>query len=276
MSTEKKDITGAFAADRPLPKMAGLQEDDGMGGGIFLHIRGGFLCEVSKVPREGFKESTLLGNDGERYTKYVKAYKAIEALVVSMEWYKRELDNRKYLGFRLILNAAGDAISFDLPKDSTAFSRFIKTAENIDFKRPVTFKAWPDSQNHKTAFGIFQRDPKDEDKLVKVPQKYTKENLGECPPPIKDEMTDEWDFKVQTRWLLGRMAQVVIPAIQEAKNPPGRSPMGTAATQQEAEQGQHANINDLKGKNTKSEPQIPDDPSDLFGDKELSDDDIPF
>jgi hypothetical protein len=198
--------------------MKGLQEDTGASS-IFLTIKHGSICEESKTPRAGF-ESIEVNNPrtGETVTKYIKKYKTVEALVTDLEWYDREHEGTRYFGWKLHLDAAGVPCILDLPFDKRITSRFMKTAENIEFTEPVEFRAWHDNKSDSTALFIGQFEKS-------VPQKYTMDDMGECPQAVQNAVTKKWNYEKQSEWLYQRMLDVVIPAVRAASNP---KPQGMA------------------------------------------------
>ena len=52
----------------------------------------------------------------------------------------------------------------------------MRTAEAIDFTRPVEFRAWQEKETKNTAFFIGQRENEADDKAQTVRQLYTKDN----------------------------------------------------------------------------------------------------
>ena len=86
----------------------------------------------------------------------------------------------------------------------------MKLAENIDFSQPVEFSAWQDTKTDKTAFNVKQGGKS-------VPQKYTQDDPGDCPPPVQSKL-GKWNFDAQEEFLFDRMENVVIPMVNEAGN----------------------------------------------------------
>jgi hypothetical protein len=185
--------------------MKGLQEANN--DGIFLVIKHGGICQESKQPREGFSPIEVVNaRSGDKTVKYIKRYKGVEALIKRIDWYDREFEDTRFMGWKLILDADGTPCSLDLPFESRVGSRFMKLAENIDYSEPVEFSAWrgPDD---KTAFAVKQRGEN-------VPQKYTRDEPGDCPPPVQG-FNKKWNFDAQKQFLHERMVKVVIPKLQE-------------------------------------------------------------
>ena len=224
--------------------MKGLQKesDSGM---LYLAVKHHSICHESKTEQTGHVPIVVENpRSKEKITKYIEKYKAVEALICHIEWYEREHDGKKYRGFKLSLNAAGTPCVLDIPFKSRACGRFMKLAENIDPTQPVEFSAWYDKKDDATAFNVKQGGKA-------VPQKYTLENPGDCPRAEKDEAGD-LDFRAQTRFLLGRMKDVVIPRVEAAGNE-------MPHTQEQAQAASAASA-----------------PQSHVPTEDLSDDDIPF
>jgi hypothetical protein len=186
--------------------MKGLQEksDDG---GIFLVIKHGSVCEESKKEREGFNPITVVNpRTNESSVKYIKRYKGVEAMIKKIEWRDTgDQFDQRYMSWKIYMDANGTPCVLEIPFESRVSTRFMKLAENIDFSKPVEFRAWHDAKQDNTAFYVGQGG-------VSVPQKYTKENPGDCPPPV--QRFNKWNFDDQVEFLHQRMLNVVIPAVQ--------------------------------------------------------------
>jgi hypothetical protein len=191
--------------------MKGLQEAN-QNRTTFLVIKHSTICEESKQERPGFKPVEVTNpRTKETITKYIKPYNGVEAMVCKIEWYTREFEDKTFRGWKLHLDAAGVPCVLDLPFDSRAAGRFMKLAENIDYTQPVEFRAWHDAKTDSTAFFVAQGGKS-------VPQLYTKENPGKCPPPTRSTVTGKWNFEAQSEFLFNRMTEVVIPTVERAGN----------------------------------------------------------
>jgi hypothetical protein len=84
----------------------------------------------------------------------------------------------------------------------------MKLAENIDYSKPVEFRAWHDGKSDSTALFVGQDG-------TSVPQKYTRENPGDLPQPTQNFKGD-WDYSKQEEFLYKRMIEVVIPMVAAA------------------------------------------------------------
>ncbi len=181
------------------------------GEGNFFSIKHGSIVRTSKTPQEGFEK--IEGENHrtkEKYTTYIQRFDTIEALITKIEWYDTEQKyNTRYQGFKLhLVNDAGTKAVLDLPINSRATGRFMKTAENLDFNKPVEFRAWHDSRSDSTAVFIGQDG-------ASVPQKYTRENPNGLPEPTQD-FKKNWDYSKQEEFLYRKMIDVVIPAVAVA------------------------------------------------------------
>ena len=175
---------------------------------VFLVIKHFSLCEESKTEKPGFVPIKVTNpRTGDQSTKYIKRYNGVEAFVRRLEWRDVSYDDQRYMSWKLHLDAAGVPCVLEIPFDSTVSSRFMKLAENIDFTKPVEFTAWK-SADDKTAFAVKQDGQN-------VPQKYTREDPGDCPPPVQNR-TGKWNFDAQTDYLYDRMINVVIPKVDAA------------------------------------------------------------
>lgn len=175
--------------------------------GIFLVVKHGGIVQESKHQREGFTPIEVPNvRTGDKVVKYVKRYKKVIALIKKIEWYDREYEDTRFMGWKLLLDDQdGTVCTLDLPFESRVGTRFMKLAENIDYSQPVEFSAWR-SADDTTAFSVKQNDQN-------VPQRYTREDPGDCPPPVQG-FNKKWNFDAQKEFLHERMIQVVIPKVQ--------------------------------------------------------------
>lgn len=186
---------------------------------LLLTVKYHSICEVSRKERNGFEMIKVPDiSTGEEITKYVKRYDTIEAMVTNIEWRdtKQQYDTR-FQSWRIHLrNADGDRAVLEIPFKTNACDRLMKLAENIDFSKPVEFRAWCDSsgKKDKTAFYVGQRENDADEKSVTVPQKYTRANMGNCPEAVQG--IDGWSYSAQLQYLHGQMMNVVIPRVQAA------------------------------------------------------------
>lgn len=219
----------------------GLQEKSG-GNKVFLVIKHDTLCQESKVERPGFEPVEVTNpQTEERSTKYIKRYGSVAAFITKIEWRDTgEQFDQRYTSWRIHLDMGDDAprAVLEIPFQSRHSSRFMKLAENIDFKRPVEFRAWYDAKGKSTAFFVGQWENENDEKSASVPQKYTRENPNGCPEPV-ERLGGKWNFDDQTEFLHARMMDVVIPAVEAAQagrefQKPDEQTMETTAVPSEA------------------------------------------
>lgn len=182
------------------------------GDGNFFAVKHGSIVRTSKTPQEGFEK--IEGENKrthEKYVTYVQRFDTIEALITKIEWYDTEQKySARYQGFKLHLLADnGNHGVLDLPIQSRVTGRFMKTAENLDFTKPVEFRAWHDSRSDSTAIFIGQNGES-------VKQKYTREAPNGLPEPTQD-FKKNWDYSKQEEFLYKKMIEVVIPKVAAAQ-----------------------------------------------------------
>jgi hypothetical protein len=184
---------------------------------LYFDVKYGSICETSKKERDGFETIKVIDvSTGEELTKHIRRYDTIEALITKIEW----RDTRQQYATRFqsweihLLNSQNEPAVLRLPLKSSASDRFMKCAENIDFARPVEFRAWKDTrgEREKTAFYIGQRVNESDEKSVKVDQKYKQGDMGECPEGVEE--LDGWNFAAQRKFLYTQMINVVIPKVE--------------------------------------------------------------
>lgn len=197
------------------------------GEGNFFAIKFGSIVRESKTPQEGFEKITGENRrTHEPYTKYIQRYDTIEALITKIQWYDTEQKfTARYQGFKLHLDANGKKGVLDLAINARTTSRFMKLAENIDYAKPVEFRAWHDSKSDSTALFVGQSGSS-------VPQRYTAEVPLDMPPPTQSSSTGKWNYEAQMDFLHKRMVEVVIPKVQAVH---GASNGNNGHQEQEAE-----------------------------------------
>jgi len=185
------------------------------GGGKFFVIKHHCICEESKTERPGFEPREVTNpRNSEQLTRYIKPYGSLIGYITDIEY--RDTGDRydqQYVDWRIFLNLGDETAVLTIPFHSRHASRFMLLAENIDFSRPVEFRAWHDVKNDNTAFFVGQFENEDDDKSVSVPQKYRKGEMGDCPEGEK-RLGGKWDFGAQNAYLYDRMMNVVIPSIR--------------------------------------------------------------
>lgn len=178
--------------------------------GMFFTVKHNSIVRESKTPQPDFELITTINpRTGEEISKYVQRYNTLEALITKIEWYDTEQRyDFRYRGWKVHLDADGKHGVLDIPFSSRTASRFMKLSENIDFTKPVEFRAWKDSRSDSTAFFVGQEGQS-------VPQKYTRDNPGDCPPPV-EKFNGKWSYDDQEEFLYNQMVNVVIPRVEAA------------------------------------------------------------
>lgn len=199
--------------------MRGFQEKSENTGKFFV-VKHHSICEESGKEKPGFEPVEVMNPQTKEVSiKFIKRYQTLEAMVTKIDW--RDTEDKyeqRYMSWKISLDTGNEKGVLEIPFLHRASSRFMKLAENIDFTRPVEFRAWRDTSGavDATAFYVGQRENESDEKSVSVPQKYTKVNPGECPPPVQ-RMGGKWNFDDQMEFLHGRMLNVVIPKVAAAR-----------------------------------------------------------
>lgn len=197
--------------------MKGFQERSENTGRFFV-IKHNTICEESSKEKPGFQPVEVMNPTSKEITiKFIKPYSVLDSMITKIEW--RDTGDKyeqRYMSWKIYLDANGEKGVLEIPFQSRVSSRFMKLAENIDFQRPVQFRAWRDPKTESTAFFVGQRVNEEDEKSVSVPQKYTKDNPGECPPPVQ-RLGGKWNFDDQVEFLHERMMNIVIPRVAAAR-----------------------------------------------------------
>ncbi len=185
-----------------------LREHNTESTGRFLHIQRGAICLKTDKPTEGYEE--ISGEvDGKPFTTYVRKFAAVDGYITKIVWDVREHAGTTYRGLKVTIKDKGENYVLDLPFGKRQYDYFTKIAENIDYAQPVEFIAWQDRQDDRvTAFACKQNGNF-------VQWKYTKDDMGECPPAVQAKVTGKWSFDAQREWLLDRILTIVVPHVDE-------------------------------------------------------------
>lgn len=199
--------------------MRGFQEKSESSGKFFV-VKHHCICEESSKEKPGFQPVEVMNPQTKEVSiKFIKPYQTIEAIVTKIEWRDTEDKyDQRYMSWKVYLDTGNEKGVLELPFQHRVSSRFMKLAENIDFTRPVEFRAWRDTSGavDSTAFYVGQRENESDEKSVSVPQRYTKDSPGDCPPPVQ-RMGGKWNFDDQMEFLHGQMMDVVIPKVAAAR-----------------------------------------------------------
>lgn len=178
---------------------------------VFLVVKHNCICQESKEPREGWRETPVYNpSTEETQIKWIRPYDRVSGHIDKIEWYSRddEKSGKTFMGYSIHITDGDEAAVLDLPFGSTAYRVFSKIAENINYGEPVEFAAWRDRKTDKLAFGAKQGD-------TWIKHRYTAANPGECPEPTQNPITKKWDFSAQELWLKERIDTLVAPIVDE-------------------------------------------------------------
>lgn len=190
----------------------GLENNNNGEGMNLVYVKHGGLVLESDEPREGYEKKDDIKNPttGEMITKYIQKYSALTGRITNIRWYDTKDEYTfRFQGLKIIVDDGDVAYTLDLPYGKRSYDNFTKMAENIDYKQPITFIAFPDKEDPQTTVFTAKQDGN------VVRQKYTKNDPGDCPPATENKRTGKWNFDAQRDWLLDRIHEVVIPCVQE-------------------------------------------------------------
>lgn len=187
----------------------GLKENSNNGGGNILVVQRGALCLKSDTPIDGYEKVEGETSDGNPYVKYVKKFGALDGMVTGINWYDTEDQyDTRFQGIKITIEDDTEHFLLDLPYASKAYDAFTRFADNIDFTKTVEFVAYPDRERKDST--VFNA--KQDGQIIR--QKYTKSNLGDCPPAVENKRTGKWNFDAQREWLLDNLLENIVPKIQ--------------------------------------------------------------
>lgn len=195
----------------------GFEKQTGSGNGLYFVVKHHTICRESKNEREGFEPIEVTNpQTNERSLKYIERYKRLSGMITKIE-FRDTADKyeQRYVDWAIhITDENGAKGILTIGFNTGASSRLMKVAPNLDFARPVEFRAWKDTSGKvpKTAFFIGQGHDAD-GKIISVPQRYTKDKPGEM-PKAKERMGGKKDFSDQTEWLYNQMINVIIPKVE--------------------------------------------------------------
>lgn len=188
-----------------------LKEKSEHNDSVFLVVKHHTICQESKEPREGWRPVPVTNpRTGENITKYIRAYDGVTGYINKLEWYDRtdEQSGARFIGYKIHMSDGDQSVVLDLPFRSMGYRVFMKIAENLDYGKQVEFAAWHDRKEDRTAF-LARQDG------ASIKHRYTVSNPGECPPPVKNDLTGKWDFSAQEVWLKQQIDAEVVPVVEQ-------------------------------------------------------------
>jgi hypothetical protein len=75
---------------------------------------------------------------------------------------------------------------------------------NVDFSKEVKLSTWVPKGKDTMAVALIQDN-------APVKQKYTMNDLEDCPPAVKNPFTGTFDFTAQREWILSKFMNEVVP-----------------------------------------------------------------
>lgn len=195
----------------------GLNKSNGSSGGNILHVKRGAICLESSEAKEGYER--VEGDvDGNPYEKWVLKNGSVDGMITGTYWYDTgDEQPTRYQGLKVHIDDGDEQYMLDLPFGKGPYDNFTKFAENIDFEQTVEFVAFPDKDRPTSTVLAAKQDGK----IIR--QKYTKNNLGDCPPAVENKRTGKWNFDEQRDWLLDNLVTrgiVTMPATEEEEEMP--------------------------------------------------------
>lgn len=184
---------------------------------VYLAIKYQHLIQPLKEWQEGCAIKEVVNpTTNKPVTKYFIPYTGLTgAKVHSLKWYERTVESKILQGYQLGLkisdptSATGNTIAIiDFPLGSSSYNTLTKVIENIDPDKPLDVQVWT-NKDDKTVISFKQ-----DGQTIKY--KYTKDNMGDCPPAVK-KLTG-WDWSDQMEWLKNRIDTVVVPRFSQQTN----------------------------------------------------------
>jgi hypothetical protein len=188
-------------------------------------------------------------------TKYGYRFDTVIGRAVKLVKYDTERKySTRYFGFKLHMIDQGEKFVLDLPYNSQALRRFLRVARNIDWYEPLSITVF---KGKKKEGGSEETGIWFQQLGATVKPYYGKENLNGMPAAKYDDQLQQWDFRDQHRWLVGRLIEETIPHIAEA----------AAVTGPPVEPADHGTDGNDPGPDTEAPPEYSYEPTD---------DDVPF
>lgn len=189
-----------------------------------------------KVIKYGYRFDTVTGN-ATRLVKYDTEKKY----------------SKRYFGFKLSLVDGAETFVLDMPYNSQILRRFLHIAPNVDWSVPLSITIFQGKKKEGTKAGAEPTGIWFHQLGETVKPYYNREQPHGMPDAVYDDERQEWDFRAQMRWLVERLKEDTIPAIEAA-----------AQREPEADEGQYAQADP-------TEAAQPDQ-----GNWELDESDVPF
>lgn len=214
--------------------------------GVFVNLRIGKIAQTSKEFREGFIPAETTNKSGTKNNFYAKAYDSITGYVDEIKWHTHELPDGTVLkSWNITINTgAEEPFILSVGQNDRPFTRLMNVLCNIKFDEPVRFVGFMDRSTparpqkvlclyqggekpvqplHRERWLSQQIVKKLKEKIELTEQEAANvvylENgkIDGDFPYIKQGRDDKWSFDAWTDFLMERMYEDVIPAVEVAK-----------------------------------------------------------
>lgn len=187
---------------------------------IYLQVKHSCLWQEFKRQTKDTEAVEVTNpSTGDVLMKHGIRYENVTGHVVKVETYKREHKGTRYVGFKVHFQEGAQVFVVDMPYQSQVLRRFLRICPNLSWILPVSLSIFPGKgKDGKPEVGIWFRQAG-----ITIKAFHTKEEPHGMPAALQDRVTQEWDFRDQHRWLVEKLLNVHMPAIDMAaalKTPP--------------------------------------------------------
>lgn len=183
---------------------------------VFLQAKHYCLWQEIKKPVEGCETVEVTNpKTKQTVTKYGFAFNTVSGRVMKVVKYDTgDKYATRFFGFKLHLLDGDGSYVFDMPYNSQALRRFLVAAPNVNWTVPLSITVFKgkkvDGGGAEPIVVWFRQNGET------VKAYFTREHPQGMPLAVQDEMTKEWDFKAQRRWLVAFLVDNIMPDIEEA------------------------------------------------------------
>lgn len=191
---------------------------------IFLNIKHTGICEEYKVqPRDPEFRRIKVNNPSTEtdVTKWIKEYESVAGFIDKIEYSAREYDDgakvHKFEDFKVHINMLSRVAILAFKIESRQGERFMKLARNINYRKPVEFRAWKDG-NH-FALYVAQNGQKVEEFFHK-----DHPNLPKWVERVNRKGEKEYDKDEYYEFLVSDVRDKVAPVVEQIAEQRNASP----------------------------------------------------
>lgn len=165
------------------------------------HVDG---CESIEVTNPKTKEVLI---------KHGYKFRTLEGRAVKLEKYDtKDKYPTRFFGFKLHVQDGAEIFVLEMPYQSQILRRFLRVAPNVLWLEPLSISVFKGKgKEGKDETGIWFQQAGET-----VKSYYTRETPHGMPPAKYYDQTQEWDFRDQHTWLVARLIEDTMPAIEEA------------------------------------------------------------